>query len=267
MEFTFNEQARNWNLMMLTEEQKNAFAADGFLVVRQLISAEEAGALVEDYDGLASGRIRHANWTGQDGAAGDIGMRQIPFPSLILEAWQNHPYRVRALMAGRELVGEGIEHLFDQIFMKPPHCGVEVPWHQDVAYWGDIGAGLTCWLALSDVTKEHGCMEFLPGSHLDGIRPHEKAALEDQYAANPEMARNHLVVHGVDSRKAVPAPLEAGDATFHHFKTLHRSGGNTSDSTRRGLATHLALPSPRLLRHMSRLADYASTLRAEPRVD
>jgi len=61
--------------MMLPEEQKTAFAADGFLVVRQLISAEEAGTLVEDYDGLASGWIRHANWTGRDGAAGNVGMR------------------------------------------------------------------------------------------------------------------------------------------------------------------------------------------------
>ncbi len=252
--------------MILTESQKQAFATDGFLIVKQLITADEAAALMDDYDGLTSGRIRHATWNGRHGTSGALGMRQIPFPSRVLEHWQDHVYRQRALAIARELLGDGIDYLFDQIFMKPPRCGVEVPWHQDAAYWGDVGSGLTCWLALSDVTRAHGCMEFVPGSHLRGVLPHAKAALQDEYEANPEMARNHLVAEGVDAQAAVCVPLEAGDATFHHYKTLHHSGGNTTDSTRRGLATHLSLPSPRIVRHMARLADYASGLGAELRL-
>lgn len=245
---------------MLSDAQRQAFARDGFLVVKQLITPVEAKELAADYDGLASGQIRHATWNGRDGASGNLGMRQIPFPSLVLEHWQDHAYRRRALAIARELLGAEIEFLFDQIFMKPPHCGVEVPWHQDAAYWGEVGSGVTCWLALSEVTVAHGCMEFLPGSHLGGILPHAKAALDHHYEANPEMARNHLIAEGIDSSTAVRVPLQAGDATFHHFKTLHSSGGNTTQSVRRGLATHLSLPSQRITRHMARLAEYAQSL-------
>ncbi|MBK8725255.1 MAG: phytanoyl-CoA dioxygenase family protein [Holophagaceae bacterium] len=246
--------------MSLTDAQKTAFATDGFLVVRGLITPEEASGLVEEYDGLASGRIRHATWNGRDGEAGALGMRQIPFPSLVLEAWQDHAYRRRALEAARELLGDDLDYFFDQLFMKPPHCPAEVPWHQDAAYWGEVGAGVTCWLALSEVTEQHGCMEFVRGSHLGGLLPHGKAPLDDQYAANPEMARNHLSLEGAPAGEVVRAPLGPGDATFHHYKTLHRSRGNAAASPRRGLATHFTLPSPRLARHMARLADYARSL-------
>jgi ectoine hydroxylase-related dioxygenase (phytanoyl-CoA dioxygenase family) len=90
-----------------------------------------------------------------------------------------------------------------------------------------------------------------------------RASLPDQYLANPEMARNHLVVEGVDAARAVCARLAPGDATFHHFKTLHRSGPNTTGATRQGLATHIGQLSRRPARGLRRLAEYAEKLGRE----
>jgi ectoine hydroxylase-related dioxygenase (phytanoyl-CoA dioxygenase family) len=248
---------------MLTDGDKERFGTDGFIVVKRLISADEAAPLIEDLDALASGRIRHATWNGRDGAEGERGMRQIPFPSMTVAGWQRHAYRQRALAVARELLGDGLEYVYDQAFVKPPGCSAEVPWHQDAGYWGEVGRALTCWLALSTVTREAGGVEFIPGSHLSGTLPHARAPLEEQYRANPEMSQNHLVVEGVDPRAAVCAPLEPGDATFHHFKTLHRSGPNTTAGTRRGLATHIGLLHRRPARHLVLLAERAERLGRE----
>jgi ectoine hydroxylase-related dioxygenase (phytanoyl-CoA dioxygenase family) len=42
--------------------------------------------------------------------------------------------------------------------------------HQDAAYWPPLKsdtAAANCWLALSNVTKENGCLRYVPGSHLE----------------------------------------------------------------------------------------------------
>ena len=63
-----------------------------------------------------------------------------------------------------------------QLFCKPAHTGLEVPWHQDGQYW-PITPLATCsvWLAIDDVTIENGCMRYIPGSHKLGMAPHEDA--------------------------------------------------------------------------------------------
>ncbi|RPJ37282.1 MAG: hypothetical protein EHM21_18210, partial [Chloroflexi bacterium] len=42
----------------------------------------------------------------------------------------------------------------------------------------------------------------------------------------------------VDAAQAVAVSLEAGDATFHHSRTLHYTSGNYTDVPRYGLITH-----------------------------
>ena len=68
---------------------------------------------------------------------------------------------------------DGLEtwtHMID----KPPHRGHETPWHQDEAFWEEHLGYHACgvWLALDDVDRDNGCMEFLPHSHLGGIVTH-----------------------------------------------------------------------------------------------
>jgi ectoine hydroxylase-related dioxygenase (phytanoyl-CoA dioxygenase family) len=42
--------------------------------------------------------------------------------------------------------------------------------HQDAAYWPPLQsdtAAANCWLALSNISKENGCLRYVPGSHLE----------------------------------------------------------------------------------------------------
>jgi ectoine hydroxylase-related dioxygenase (phytanoyl-CoA dioxygenase family) len=42
--------------------------------------------------------------------------------------------------------------------------------------------------------------------------------------------------------RVVPCPLQAGDVTFHHSKTPHQTGGNSTDQWRLSIASHLSAP-------------------------
>ena len=64
---------------------------------------------------------------------------------------------------------------FDQLLAKQPgRADAVFGWHQDQAYWIDTDdrRTATCWLAVDDSTIENGCMQFLPGSHREPVRPH-----------------------------------------------------------------------------------------------
>jgi ectoine hydroxylase-related dioxygenase (phytanoyl-CoA dioxygenase family) len=125
--------------------------------------------------------------------------------------------------------------------------------HQDSTYAGLIPAEdvVTAWIALSDpVTVQQGGLQFYLGSHLLGQLPHsttndntndddtdindvdaEKCNSDGCRSKRPTL-RNAL---SRNQRCAVPngmtgtsIPLRAGQATLHHFYTVHSSGPNLS---------------------------------------
>lgn len=82
---------------------------------------------------------------------------------------------------------------------------------------------LTIWIALNDVTIENGCVWFLPGSHKQGVVPHEDTSIgKSCYSLDAE-------------NQGVPAPLPAGSAAVFWSTTMHKSGINVSNGERKGL--------------------------------
>tara|TARA_Y100000588_G_scaffold351729_1_gene403757 strand:+ start:96 stop:344 length:249 start_codon:yes stop_codon:yes gene_type:complete len=75
-----------------------------------------------------------------------------------------------------------------------------------------------------------GSLQFLPGSHRQGVVEHVNAA--DKTPVGGLEAE-------VDASLAEVVEYEAGDATFHHGCTLHFTSSNTTDAPRRGLSTHI----------------------------
>ncbi len=104
--------------------------------------------------------------------------------------------------------------------------------HQDIAYWPMLekNAG-TIWLALDEVTVEMGAMHFVPRSHTANFFDYGNR-IEDALEGKStilEKARNEL------GTKPVSYNLEAGDATFHHALTIHYTGENKTELTRKGM--------------------------------
>ncbi len=217
--------------IILTQDQVDTFHRDGYVVVRQLIPKEMVVELVRDYDRAARGEFDVPAWKNRIATGKTL---QLGNPSLNIPGWEDHEYRHRIVQIGKELLGEDIDYRYDQLIYKPPHSPVELLWHQDAGYgWpGEANhRSMTCWLALSRATKEMGSLQFIPGSHLEGIAEH----IDAQHKSPINKALEVIV----DESQAKVVEYEPGDATFHHGRSLHYSSGNSTDEPRRGLSTHL----------------------------
>jgi ectoine hydroxylase-related dioxygenase (phytanoyl-CoA dioxygenase family) len=122
-------------------------------------------------------------------------------------------------------------HLSDEVFVKPAGRGGAVDWHQDwIVYPDRIPHFVTCWLALTDMTAVNGALEAGVGTHLLG--PRAPIGVEDSaFAGLPLITTPRAVGHPTET-----LTLRAGEASFHHALTWHRSGPNRSDAPRVALA-------------------------------
>ena len=218
------------NIPLLTTEQFEAFQVQGYVKAPQLITPQQVAELRRDYDKALSGEIKVPAW-GDDHIQGRVV--QLAKPSEHIPGWRQHAYFLRALAIARQLIGAEGDYAYDQIIYKPPHHPAATEWHQDAGYWKNSRGSdnaVTCWLALSPAWKENGGMQFIPGSH--------RAEIQDHYSVAHRSEINQALETTVDTSQAVAVTLEPGDATFHHCRTLHYTGGNFTDTPRYGLITH-----------------------------
>lgn len=115
-------------------------------------------------------------------------------------------------------------------FIKEPHTGSTVGWHQDAYYWPlHPQDSVTAWIAFLDSDEENGAMKVIPGSHKAGILKHQRASGTDSVLT--------LECEGGQFREdaAVSLVLKAGQVSFHNDKMVHGSPANRSDRRRIGL--------------------------------
>jgi phytanoyl-CoA hydroxylase len=156
----------------------------------------------------------------------------VMLPRVYHPALQGNVYERRAADVARQLCGEDLVLDYDQMVAKPPHKPDAVfHWHQDLAYWPETEDTRTAsfWLAMDLVDLDNGGPQFVQGSHREPVlRPH--------LPLHGDREKSHVMAARIDERKDVlrNARLQPGDATVHHERTVHGSGGNTSDRWRRG---------------------------------
>ncbi len=121
-----------------------------------------------------------------------------------------------------QLLGADIDLYWNQAVFKAPEGAKEFPWHQDDGYTPvDPSPYLTLWLALNDATVENGCISVLPGSHKNGLVPHEQTPIG-------------LVCYSSDAlNQGVPVELRAGSIAVFLSLTFHKSGVNRSNGYRK----------------------------------
>ena len=125
-------------------------------------------------------------------------------------------------------------------FIKEPMSDSFVSYHQDATYWGLVPFDVvTAWIALSSASLETGPMKFVSGSHLKDVREHKDTFGEDNL-----LSRGQVIQAQIPKDKVVPAPLDAGEMSLHHVKTIHGSTPNQTPDRRIGMvlrycATHI----------------------------
>jgi phytanoyl-CoA hydroxylase len=130
----------------------------------------------------------------------------------------------RLVTVAQDLLGPDVKLLRSAAMFKPPGVGSEKGLHQDSAYYPVRPYDqVTTWIALDDATPENGCMEVLPGGHMDGLLEHETREYETDIVIPEDLGEMERL------------PMEAGDVLFQHSLLPHRTSPNTTDRWRRAM--------------------------------
>ena len=227
---------RNGDTYLVSEEELESFRRDGYVHLRGVMSEAEMDEIEGVYDRFLRGEIAVEGKDFNDMTTGEHGtdpsgyaVVNVMLPRRYFPEWQGNMFERRAQSIAAQLCGEGMTIDFDQLLAKSPGRPDAVfHWHQDQAYWIDTEdrRTATCWLAVDDSTRENGCMQFLPGSHREPVRPHRP--LHDDRSAS-----HTLVTDLRPDDMMVPVEIRRGDITVHNEGVLHGSGGNLSASSYR----------------------------------
>ena len=230
--------------MKLSLQEVELFNREGYLRIKdRVIDDSHLSVLREHYDKVFAERrgtdgegLRNLAVTENSEDGEDVDQSEEMFQ--IMEMWSvDDEYKQllfhRPLLEIVEsLIGTEIQLFHDQALYKPALHGGEVFWHQDNAYWQcDPPDLVSIWVALDDADEENGCMNVIPGSHLEGLTSHGRAKSE-----KGELPA--LLEVDVDVTRAVAVPVKAGHAMVHHCMTLHQTNPNRSARDRRAMVIH-----------------------------
>ena len=224
----------DWNQYRLTNNQIEFFYEHGYLAGLRALNDEQLDALRRelaelidpDHPGHKLFYEFHANES--------TNPDSVLFHAL--GAWRISPafhdllWNPAFLMPAAQLLGGPVRFWHDQLFVKPPHQGGVVAWHQDYSYWTRTQpmAHLSCWIGLDDSTRENGCVHYVPGSHRWNLLP------ITGLANDVNAIRSVLSETQNEEFKPVAIELKAGECSFHHPLMIHGSFENRSERSRRG---------------------------------
>ena len=211
---------------VLSADQERDYRENGFVIVRNLFSAEETAllrrAMEEDPAIAAHSLIRPDT----EGGGTRISLWNRAGDSVYGLAARS----TRVVDTAETLIGEPVYHFQSKLTAKDPFGGGAWEWHQDYAYWYHNGClrpdMLSMMIALDRSDRDNGCLQVVQGSHKLGRIDHVQVS-EKQNSADParmdHILKRHAVVH---------CELDPGDALIFHANTLHRSDQNLSPNRR-----------------------------------
>ena len=140
-------------------------------------------------------------------------------------------HREEILDAVECLIGPDIVLTNTVLFIKEPNSLHHVTYHQDATYMGlEPQDSLTAWIALTESTRENGCVRMIQGSHLLDIQQHIDTFGEDNILTRGQQIEN------INEERVLDIELEPGQMSLHHCRTVHGSRPNKTSNRRIGIA-------------------------------
>src|SRR5690349_6547529 len=232
----FNQLARatDWSQYHLTKQQIEFFHASGYLAGIRVLNAEQIETLRRELAKLIDPSHPQHKLFYEFHSNESTNPNTVLFHAL--GAWRISPafhdllWNPALLMPAAQLLNGPVRFWHDQLFVKPPHQGGVVAWHQDYSYWTRTQpmAHLSCWIGLDDSTRENGCLQYIPGSHRWPDLPITGLA-GDMDAINAVLDEEQKQQFKIP----VAVELKRGEASFHHPRLVHGSFANHSSRSRR----------------------------------
>ena len=223
---------------MLSQEQRDFYAEQGYLMIRDAVTQDQLARLQEITNRLIEGSRAVTQDTevydldtGHSAAAPRLTRIKLPH--------KQDPFYWDLLRNSRltevlnDLLGPDTFLNTSKLNTKAPGGGAAVEWHQDWAFYPHTTDSLLAFgLMLEDVTEKNGPLMVIPGTHRGPVLSHHAngvfcGAIDPD---DPLFERD----------KAVTLTGKAGDMTVHHVRLLHGSAPNVSDRARKILFYELA---------------------------
>ena len=236
----------------LTETQKKQYWKDGFLSPITFVNLEEAQKLRNELEKIETDYR-------------DVKMARTlnTFKRMDAQCVIPLAYKIastpKLLDVIEGVLGPDIMLYGAEFFIKEANTPHIVTMHQDLTYWG-LGSTdkmVTAWMALSDVTVESGCMQFVAGSHKNKILPHQ-----DTFSENNLLSRGQEIQVEVSDNDKTDIILNPGQFSLHHGRMIHGSGPNSSFDRRIGFVIRYL--SPDVIQEVADV-DYAILVRGADR--
>lgn len=208
---------------------KPSYDTDGYVVIRSFLAPGELQGLTENLDRYIRDVVPHvpAGDAFYDDQARPRTLKQlhrIEQDSFFAQYLQ-HPLwncAAEALLGEPARLPTGAEW-----FNKPPGTEHATPPHQDNFYFCLTPPQvLTMWLALDPVDEENGCLRYIPGSHLRGVRQHRRTKTLG-------FSQGIADYGDADRAREVAIFAQPGDVLIHHGNMIHRADANRSPTRRR----------------------------------
>ena len=238
----------NSPLRNVTPAEVAAFARDGYVVLREVLSPAWLLPLVEACNRLVNlpetlnitaEAVALALPTTADGLFGAPRYRKsMPqrgrFFVHFNSARQDEAVLQFALQGAVGALAAGLmrsrtaRFVDDILFVKEPYAQEVTEWHDDDGGGVMVGAQkCSLWISLGDVDRDSAPLMFLRGSHV----AHRGWRVRGERADD---------IVSAESVNVVTCPIRCGDVIAHHPATIHCGGSNMSSVPRRSWALRFA---------------------------
>ncbi|MBW2393644.1 MAG: phytanoyl-CoA dioxygenase family protein [Deltaproteobacteria bacterium] len=213
----------------LSEAQAELYNEQGFFVMEDVIPADILERVISEIDPFEEETEAFLQ-TRKDGKLFIARANEITFTAHLVAKSDTLKNFVsselfRDIVA--DVIGPDVRLYWDQAVYKKPGATDPFPWHQDNGYtFIEPQQYLTCWVALTDATRENGCPEVAPRLHREGTFEHELTDLG--FRCLP------------DEHEGQAAPARAGSIVVFSSLTPHRTGPNRSDQIRKAYIVQFA---------------------------
>ncbi|MEK6281622.1 MAG: phytanoyl-CoA dioxygenase family protein [Acidobacteriota bacterium] len=224
---------REWEAYRLTDEQVAFYKTNGYLAGIRMLDDAQLDVLRSQLAELINPATPSRDLFYEYNTNESSDPTKVLFHAL--GAWRVAPgfhdllWNPAFIVPASQLLGGAVRFWHDQLFIKPPHHGGVVAWHQDYSYWTRTKpvAHLSCWIGLDDSTRENGCLRYVPGSHRWSLLPITGLA--------EDMDSIQTVLTGEQKEMFHPVTIELkrGEASFHHPLMVHGSFENRTARPRR----------------------------------
>lgn len=215
---------------MLTQDQKDFYDDQGYLMVEDVVSPDQLAELRRvTYDFIDRSRDVSESNDVYDLDAGHSAdnprLTRIKLPHKQHGIYREILYKSGVTKVLTDLLGPDTMLQTSKLNTKAPGGGAAVEWHQDWMFYPHTNDSMLAFgLMLEDVDLDNGPLMVVPETHKGPLLTH-KANGVFAGAIDPDDPL-------FEKDKIVTLTGKAGSMTVHHARTLHGSAPNNSDRAR-----------------------------------